>query len=178
MWSVQKVSPWPRARNILQVGRARRVKTPISHPPKTPNLPPPRGTLTQRHRQKKCSLLWHYFLLSYYSFTVLTWLFSAVSPPTLSYLCSLYRKSSLPHFVCSLLSFAPSVPCLLVSQAAWCFLSFFFAPSFCHSFVLPLLCFFFFFILAITAFFFPVCSPFPPHWNGVLCNASFLFVTK
>lgn len=51
MWSVQKVIVWPPACNILQVGRVRRamrVKTPISHPPNPPNLPPPRGWLTHR----------------------------------------------------------------------------------------------------------------------------------
>lgn len=107
---MQKVSLWPPACNILQVGRvkrAKRVKTPISLPPKTPNLPPPRGGLTHRHRKKKSFILCHYFLLSYYSFALLTWLFSAVSPPTLFYLFSLCRKSSFPYFVCSLLHLLP-----------------------------------------------------------------------
>ncbi len=131
---MQKVSLWPRAHNILQVGRAQRAKTPISHPPKTPNLPPPRGTLTHRHRQKKYFLLCHYLLLSYYFFAVLTWLFSAVSPPTLSYLFSLYRKSSFPYFV------YPSLPLLLlflVYSYSGCMMLF--IPSVPHFFLLSLL---------------------------------------
>lgn len=176
MWSVQKVSLWPRARYILQVGRAQRAKTPISHPPKTPNLPPPRGTLTHRQRQKKHFLLCHYLLLSYNSFAVLTWLFSAVSPPTLSYLFSLYRKSSIPYFVCPLLPLLLLFLVYLVTQTAWCFLFHHSLISlFCHSFVSSFPSFWPSLHPSLLNSF---CSPFLPHWNGVLCNASFLSVTK
>lgn len=80
MWSVQKVIVWPPACNILQVGRVRRairVKTPISHPPNPPNLPPPRGWLTHRSGNKKYFILYHYFQLACYYFAHLTSLFSA-----------------------------------------------------------------------------------------------------
>ena len=78
------------------------MKTPISHPPKTPNLPPPRGGLTHRHKRKKYFILCHYFLFSFYSFALLTWLFRAVVLP-LFYLFSFFRKSSFTYFLCSVI---------------------------------------------------------------------------
>lgn len=131
MWSVQKVSLWPPACNILQVGRvkrAKRVKTPISLPPKTPNLPPPRGRLTHRHRKKKSFILCHYFLLSYYSLLFSLGYFQQFPLP----LCFIYSRSTeshpsltlfVPYFICSLCS-------LFISYSCFMMLPFFFVSSF------------------------------------------------
>lgn len=145
---MQKVSLWPPACNILQVGRAKRPKR-VSHPPKTPNLPPPRGRLTHRQRKKKYFIHCHYFLLSSYSIALLTWLFSAVPPPTLLFILVI-QKAILPLLCLFLTSFAPTVPCLLVAHFAWYFLSFLFP----HCLVVSLLCFFFSLILTFSLFFF------------------------
>lgn len=73
-----KVSLWPQACNILQVWRALRAKTPISHPPKTP-----KPSYTQRQPDSQAQAEETLF---YYSFAVLAWLFPAVSLPILLYL--------------------------------------------------------------------------------------------
>lgn len=101
MWSVQKFIQCPLACNILQAGRVKRVRTPISIMPKTPNPPPPRGRQTHTHKKTEYSLLCHYFLKQ--SPALFSWLFSAVYPPTLNLFSSYVEPFT--HFRWSLLHF-------------------------------------------------------------------------
>lgn len=124
---MQKVSLRPRVRNILQVGRAWRAKAPISHPPKTPNLPPPRGRLTQAEDMRSPLTLLPAFLL--FLCSSLLAIFSSFSLLPLSLIYSRYTESHpsltlfVPYFLCSFSS-------LFISYSG-CVMP----HSFCHSFV-------------------------------------------
>lgn len=122
---MQKVILCPLACNILQAGRVKRVRTPISITLKTPNPPPPRGRLTLTGTRERWNAL---------CFAIIFFFFKTIScSPQLAIFSSL---SSYTLFI------------LIICKAT--FLTFLLHFSCCSFYYLPVLSFFFSFLFILS----------------------------